>query len=321
MIIQLFALTLADHNKLPKVEDGGACGLCCCLALDDYLGNLPPSHDRSNLRQYYFRKLLHGYNLSSYYSKLTNCSTMIVARSTLPGSNTWDHSNSLDNCGPLELDPADFTDEILHTLRLALHNDDNCQLTADKKLRILQLIMQCGVRDLKRLSIMRSDCASAFDSQPITSPTAMLTLVDDIERSLDSFYMPTLVHRFLLIKLYLSFEAQVSLETATMRRTRNIRRRQQKPGEKLDPLPNRGVSAKNRVLDLMFKDQSDNVTLRSSRRRTEMFVTSGSNLHFLVSNLSLGLLLALPSHTVYPISFRLQTLNAKQNCQPIECSE
>jgi hypothetical protein len=204
--------------------------------------------------------------------------------------------------------------------------DSDCTLTKDRRWRILQMIMQCSIENFENLVAAPQDTLSpaplTISADQINSFNAILLLVNELQESSKEFLLPCLHYRMRLIELHVFFESRIHHEKIQISRTRAIRKRQQAAGEKLDALPKFGMMPRNRVLDAIIAlDKNEPLLQKRLRRRLTTYVNSGSILYLLALQLGLGLLLALPSSSVYHCDLKLHPLNSPRDCKPLEPSE
>jgi hypothetical protein len=247
---------------------------------------------------------------------------MSVARSTFEPTTTNASQNGevASDTASIEFEThsEDLTEKDVKTIHRALA--DNA-LTEERRWRILQMIMQCSIPDLEHVATAQKALTSLSETDT-TSATHILLLLEKLKKTPSSFFLPALQHRMRLMDFHVVLERQVQHEKDQMKYNSDIRKRLSAGGQKLEPLPSAGLSVKTRALNAIIAAGGDNtVPQKRLRQQMDTYATCGSNLKFLVLKLGLGLLLALPSCTVYQCDVKLRPSPSSRHCKNIEPSE
>jgi hypothetical protein len=256
--------------------------------------------------------------LSSQYHGVVDKSCMSIARSTfVPAVIT--SATVAEISGRFVPDSTDLSGQETDAIELALAEPTH-SITQERKWRLLQMVMQCSMKSyddrntspaLQTSTVNRSAPASEIHD-----------LVTELDRSMEQYFFPSLHYRLRLIELHVWFETQVRLEHERKLKEMAIRRREFAAGEKPAPLNQSGIRAKNIVLDMIINAGNSKLpSYGNLRKKINTFMKLGSVLHLLVCNLGLGILLALPSCTVYQHDLKLQSSTPVEHHRPLEPSE
>jgi hypothetical protein len=292
--------------QLPPNPDGASCGLCCCLALEQYLGTYNEAID--DLRAHYLWRLLEHYRNSIHLSEILpqHQSLQISAalRSTQPRSMNELQAPDHDICEQC-LDMSEISEGEVRLLKRAVL-DNGCTTTFERRARLAQMIMQCSSSQFD--ACMNHEIGSAEGS--LSTPRSITMVMEEITRSSEAFCIPTLYQRLLYMELDVMFRIQEQQEIKKMQEVRKQRKRMQAGGTILDSLPESGKSSYNRVLDRIIAQMAaqDESSVRTQRTRLRTWINIGQSLNAIVFTLGPGVLFALPATTVYPpnmaLSFR-----------------
>lgn len=279
-------------SKLTDNPDGASCALCCCYALEGYFGSDSVHSSGVNMRSHFLRKLLEGYQLLAIQQK--------IASHDINGMHLASYDYSDD-----ESDAAAGAGIVARTLSSDIINWCNAALAdtllpdEKRKTRLIQMILQCGI-DRLHLSKMNTGTASSSALDQPGSPSTILALVRQIEDT-SGMWLEKLRSRFLLIKLHLNFEHQVSNLVKQRSDNRILRRRAASAGECLNPLPpgNRKKS-RNAVMDQVISiiPLAESGSRRLWREKLKQNLFIGAQYYLLASSLGFGLLAALPYEEV-----------------------
>jgi hypothetical protein len=248
---------------------------------------------------------------------------MSAARSTAERvvRNTPENARAEDGTLTVELDfqREEIDEHHVKTIKQALADNS---LAEERRWRIVQMIMQCSIPDFEQLAFAHKVLPPPFKHES-TPAKNILLLMEKLQRTSSEYFLPALQHRMRLMELHVAFENQVRHEETQMRHNLAVRKRLSAAGEKLERLPNSGMSAKNRALDAIIAVEGDDNKTAQKRLRKQMetYTSYGANLKFLVLKLGLGLLLALPSCTVHQCDFKLRPSFSSQDEKHIEPSE
>ena len=304
--------------KCPENPDGASCALCCCYALDTYLHTAPDALSPVTMRSHYLRKLLESYNLSTLQRQMIGRTTVAVHHSP---DDYRDYENITTGDTSDMSTPIASVNAVISQCNTAFADEslpDN-----ERKTRLIQLILQCCTRHLelwnKRMEPQTPDGVSRGPDGPSTI-FALMKHIDDTS----GMYLQALRSRFLLVKLHLLFESEVSDLMKQRRQSRIVRRRAASAGETLEPLPpGNGKKLRNAVMDRIIETipGTETRSARFWRAKLTQNLQIGAQYYLLVSNLGLGLLSALPYVESTPYSLENIFPNNSISMRPISPSE
>jgi hypothetical protein len=215
-------------------------------------------------------------------------------------------------------DSTSLNDQETDAIMLALA-DTTDSIAQEKKWRLLEMVMQCSMKGYDDRTAVPALQTSAVNRTK--SATEIQDLIIELDRSIEQYFFPSLHYRLRLIELHVWFETQVRLEQKRKSKERAIRKREFAAGEKPAPLKQSGISVRNLVLDMIINAGTVQLpSQRNLRKKMNTFMKLGSVLHLLVCNVGLGILLALPSCTVYQCDLKLQSSTIEHH-KPLEPSE
>jgi hypothetical protein len=278
------------------------------------------SSDTASLRPYYLRKLIVSFNISAQFG-CTDTPSMWLAdnRSSTTREDISTDLTRLPSFNTSEIRAQTGVDSPTASLVATAMNDVQSNLTEDRKWRILQLIMQCSTENYKcALDVDNSvDLYSAASQDDSNGHNDILTLVSQLDQAPIDYFIPSFHYRIRLLHIHFSFQKCIIKHQSKIAEDRRIRKRARK-GEQLEPLPDHGTSAKTRALKEIFQQPSlTPAQQKQLSRRIDTYTGLGHNLAYLVVQLGTGLLLALPTSTVYECHLNMSFKGSR----PIEPNE